>query len=163
MLVDQQNYLPDNLLYKVDRMSMAHSLEVRSPFLDHRIVEFARKMPERMKIRKAILKRVMKGRLPGAVLSRKKTGLDVPAQEWLRGPLLPFLNETLHPSVIRRTGLFDAGFVSRVIRDHRDHRANAGYQLWSLMTLFLWLKRWDVAIPEVESEFLETGTLAAAS
>jgi asparagine synthase (glutamine-hydrolysing) len=169
MLVDQHNYLPDNLLYKVDRMSMAHSLEVRPPLLDHRIVEFSRRLPERLKIRggnqKAILKRVMKGRLPEGILKRRKRGLDIPAHEWFRGPLLPFLRETLHPDVVRRTNLFDAGYTQRLIRDHRDKRINAGYQLWALLTLFLWLKRWNIEIPPARGQtmFLPSEALAAAN
>jgi asparagine synthase (glutamine-hydrolysing) len=169
LLVDQKHYLPDNLLYKVDRMSMAHSLEVRPPFLDHRIIEFARRLPERMKMRggyqKAILKRVMKGRLPAAILNRKKSGLDVPAHDWLRGPLLPFLQDTLQPNVVRSTDLFDADYVSRLIRDHRERRINAGYHLWALMTLFRWLKRWDIEIPPAAERrmFLQPELLAVAS
>jgi asparagine synthase (glutamine-hydrolysing) len=143
MFADQLAYLPDDLLCKVDRMSMAHSLEVRPPLLDHRIVEFAARLPERLKIRgsyqKAILKRAMKGKLPDAILNRKKSGLDIPAHEWFRGPLLPLLQDTL-----RHTSLFDADFITRLIDDHRNRRVNAGYQLWGLLTLFLWMKRWNI-------------------
>jgi asparagine synthase (glutamine-hydrolysing) len=150
--LDQRYYLPDNLLYKVDRMSMAHSLEVRPPLLDHRIVEFAARLPEHLKIngvqQKAILKRVMKGKLPEHIVNRKKSGLDIPAHEWFRGPLLPLLEQTLRPSVIRSTGLFDASFVAKLVSDHKNKRVNAGYQLWGLLTLFLWLKRWDVQMPD---------------
>jgi asparagine synthase (glutamine-hydrolysing) len=107
----------------------------------------------------------MKGRLPDGILHRGKAGLDVPAHEWLRGSLFPFLQETLQPSVVRRTDLFDADYVSRLIRDHRERRINAGYHLWALMTLFLWLKRWDIAIPPAAERtmFLEPELLAAAS
>ncbi len=86
---DQRYYLPDDFLQKVDRMSMAHSLEVRPPYLDHRIVEFAARLPERFKIsgrrQKVILKRLMRRKLPISVLHRTKTGLDIPAHDWLRG------------------------------------------------------------------------------
>jgi asparagine synthase (glutamine-hydrolysing) len=145
MFADQLAYLPDDLLCKVDRMSMAHSLEVRPPLLDHRIVEFAARLPERLKIRgsyqKAILKRTMKGKLPDAILNRKKSGLDIPAHEWFRGPLLPLLQDTLRP-----TTLFDADIITRLIDDHRNRRINAGYQLWGLLTLFLWMKRWNIEV-----------------
>jgi asparagine synthase (glutamine-hydrolysing) len=150
LFLDQLYYLPDDLLYKVDRMSMAHSLEVRPPLLDHRIVEFAARLPESLKMRganqKAILRRVMQRKLPENILKRKKCGLDIPAHEWFRGPLLPLLLGTLSPDVVRRTNLFDAGAIARLISDHRNRRTNAGYQLWGLMTLFLWLKRWDIEI-----------------
>jgi asparagine synthase (glutamine-hydrolysing) len=156
LMLDQQYYLPDNLLYKVDRMSMAHSLEVRPPLLDHRIVEFAGRLPERLKIRgsnqKAILKRVMKGKLPDSILNRKKSGLDIPAHEWFRGPLLPLLEETLRPDVVRSTSLFNSDVTERLIVDHKEKRINAGYQLWGLMTLFLWLKRWDIQVVPLEEQ-----------
>jgi asparagine synthase (glutamine-hydrolysing) len=156
LMLDQQYYLPDNLLYKVDRMSMAHSLEVRPPLLDHRIVEFAGRLPERLKIRgsnqKAILKQVMKGKLPDSILNRKKSGLDIPAHEWFRGPLLPLLEETLRPDVVRSTSLFNSDVTERLIVDHKEKRINAGYQLWGLMTLFLWLKRWDIQVVPLEEQ-----------
>jgi asparagine synthase (glutamine-hydrolysing) len=156
LMLDQQYYLPDNLLYKVDRMSMAHSLEVRPPLLDHRIVEFAGRLPERLKIRgsnqKAILKHVMKGKLPDSILNRKKSGLDIPAHEWFRGPLLPLLEETLRPDVVRSTSLFNSDVTERLIVDHKEKRINAGYQLWGLMTLFLWLKRWDIQVVPLEEQ-----------
>jgi asparagine synthase (glutamine-hydrolysing) len=166
--MDQMYYLPDNLLYKVDRMSMAHSLEVRPPLLDHRIVEFAGRLPEHLKMRggkqKAILKRVMKGKLPESILSRRKSGLDIPAHEWFRGPLLELARETLHPETVRRTSLFNHRTTERLIRDHREKRINAGYQLWGLVTLFLWLRKWDIEIvPAEEQTTPELGALAAAS
>ena len=90
---DQKYYLPDDILAKVDRMSMAHSIEVRPPFLDHRIVEFAARLPDGLKIRgaeqKVMLRRLMRNRLPPSVLRRKKVGFDIPAHEWLRGPAAP--------------------------------------------------------------------------
>jgi asparagine synthase (glutamine-hydrolysing) len=169
MMMDQMYYLPDNLLYKVDRMSMAHSLEVRPPLLDHRIVEFAGRLPERLKMRggaqKAILKRVMAGKLPDSILNRKKSGLDIPAQEWFRGPLLELLKETLHPEAVRRTSLFNPRTTERLIRDHKEKRINAGYQLWGLLTLFLWLKKWDIEIVPAGEQASSTtlDALAAAS
>src|SRR5207237_8598047 len=89
LLFDQMYYLPDDILYKVDRMSMAHSLEVRPPFLDHRIVEFAASLPERLKIhrstQKYVLKQLMKDKLPSSILQRSNVGFDVTAHVWLRG------------------------------------------------------------------------------
>ncbi len=167
MLADQRYYLQDNLLYKVDRMSMAHSLEVRPPFLDHRIVEFSRRLPERMKIRgasqKVILNRLMKGKLPQSILKRKKTGLDIPAHEWLRGPLAGLLEETLRPAAVRRMDLLDATAVSRLMSDHRDRRTNVGYQLWALLTLFLWMERWDIEIPPAMQRTKRTSEAFAAA
>jgi asparagine synthase (glutamine-hydrolysing) len=98
--LDQLAYLPDDILNKCDRMSMAHSIEVRPPFLDHRIVEFAATLPENMKIRggrlKFILRELMKDRLPRSVLARRKEGFDIPAHHWLRTTLRPLLLDTLN-------------------------------------------------------------------
>jgi asparagine synthase (glutamine-hydrolysing) len=146
--VDQAYYLPDDILYKTDRMSMAHSLEVRPPFLDHRIVEFARSLPQKLKIRgfqqKFILKELMRGKLPDFVLDRKKSGFDIPTHEWFRGPLRNLLMDTLTPQAIDATGVFDSRAIHSLIRDHMERRINVGYHLWGLLTLFLWMKRWNV-------------------
>ena len=152
--VDQSFYLADDILYKTDRMSMAHSLEVRPPFLDHRIVEFAAALPDRLKIRglsqKFLLKELMRGKLPEAVLRRKKTGFDIPTHDWFRGVLRGLLMDTLTPEAISATGLFDADAIHALIRDHMERRINIGYHLWGLLTLFLWMKRWKVETPPPE-------------
>jgi asparagine synthase (glutamine-hydrolysing) len=155
MRVDQQYYLPDDILYKTDRMSMAHSLEVRPPFLDHRIVEFASELPQRLKIRggkqKFLLRELMRGKLPEAILHRKKTGFDIPTHDWFRGSLRGLLLDTLTTDAIQQTGIFDAGEIHALIRDHMERRINVGYHLWGLLTLFLWMKRWKVeVVPPVE-------------
>ena len=146
--LDQLYYLPDDILNKSDRMSMAHALEVRPPFLDHRIVEFAAGLPERLKIRglkqKFLLKELMRGKLPEAVLNRKKTGFDIPTHDWFRGPLRGLLMETLTPEAIAATGIFDPKAIEELMRDHMERRINIGYHLWGLLTLFLWMKRWKV-------------------
>jgi asparagine synthase (glutamine-hydrolysing) len=149
--IDQNYYLPDDVLYKTDRMSMAHSLEVRPPFLDHRIVEFAASLPSSLKIRgwkqKFLLKALMRGKLPQAVLDRGKTGFDIPAHDWFRGPLRGLLMETLTPEAVRAAAVFDGAAIESLIRDHMERRTNAGYHLWGLLTLFLWMKRWKVEVP----------------
>ncbi len=145
---DQKYYLPDDILVKTDRMSMAHSLEVRPPFLDHRIVEFAAGLPAHFKIRggqqKFVLKELMKHKLPSSVVHRKKIGFDIPAHEWLRGPLKPLLLETLEAGVSEHPGLFRRSKIEACVRRHLERRANLGYHLWGLMTLFLWMKRWRI-------------------
>ena len=148
LLFDQRYYLPDDILYKVDRMSMAHSMEVRPPFLDHRIVEFAAALPESFKVRgselKFILRELMKGTLPRSILYRKKTGFDIPAHDWFRGLLKPLLLETVTQPAVEQTGLFRWQGIEAIIRDHLDRRANLGYHLWGLVILFLWLKQWNI-------------------
>lgn len=148
--LDQNCYLPDDILYKADRMSMAHSLEVRPPFLDHRIVEFADSLPGRFKIRgarqKYLLKELMKDRLSPLILRRKKTGLDIPTHDWLRSTLRPLLLDTLTPDDIEETRLFRADVIQDFIESHLERRANLGFHLWGLMILFLWMKRWKIQV-----------------
>jgi asparagine synthase (glutamine-hydrolysing) len=145
---DQRYYLADDILQKVDRMSMAHSLEVRPPFLDHRIVEFAARLPEKMKIdgrqHKVVLKRLMRDKLPASVLHRRKTGLDIPTHDWLRGALRPLLMDTLNAAAIDETGLFRREHIEFFIKQHMERRANLGYHLWGLLILFLWIKHWNI-------------------
>ncbi|MGA2275584.1 MAG: asparagine synthase (glutamine-hydrolyzing) [Bryobacteraceae bacterium] len=146
--VDQNYYLPDDILYKTDRMSMAHSLEVRPPMLDHRIVEFAARLPARLKIRdwrqKYVLKELMRGKLPERVLNRKKAGFDIPTHDWFRRPLRRLLMDTLTPEAVKASGIFHERAIEALIRDHMERRINVGYHLWGLLTLFLWMKRWKV-------------------
>lgn len=153
---DQRYYLPDDILYKVDRMSMAHSLEVRPPFLDHRIVEFAASLPQEFKIRgfrqKFLLRELMRNRLPPSVVRRKKEGFDIPAHEWLRGGLRPLLLDTLTAEAVEQTKIFRWDALRALLRDHLDRRANLGYHLWGLLTLFLWMKKWRVQTVPVAEE-----------
>ncbi|MCS7316116.1 MAG: asparagine synthase (glutamine-hydrolyzing) [Bryobacterales bacterium] len=151
LLFDQLHYLPDDILYKVDRMSMAHSLEVRPAFLDHRIVEFAASLPEDFKIRrgrlKYVLRELMKDRLPPVVIHRAKEGLDIPAHQWLRTVLRPLLLDTLTPAAVRDTGLFVPAAVEAMVRRHLERRANLGFQLWGLLILFLWARKFRIQTP----------------
>jgi asparagine synthase (glutamine-hydrolysing) len=145
---DQNFYLPDNILYKIDRMSMAHSLEARPPFLDPRIVDFAARLPESMKMNrfrlKYVLKCLMKNKLPKPVLNRPKIGLDIPIHEWFRGPLRELLMETLSRQNIMQTELFDWQAISGLLDAHLTRKKNLGYHLWGLMTLMIWIKRWNI-------------------
>jgi asparagine synthase (glutamine-hydrolysing) len=147
---DQRYYLTDDLLQKVDRMSMAHSLEVRPPYLDHRMIEFAASLPDRFKVsgrrHKLILKRLMRSKLPKRVLRRSKSGLDIPTHDWLRGPLRSYLEEILSPAEVKGNGLFRPEAIERLKCDHIERQANLGYHLWGLMILFLWMKHWNVQI-----------------
>lgn len=146
--LDQLCYLPDDILYKTDRMSMAHALEVRPPFLDHRIVEFCASLPVELKIRgnqrKFLLEELMKGKLPPGVLRRKKVGLDIPSHDWLRGPLRELLTDTLSTDAIARTKLFHPAVIQNLVRRHLERRGNYGFHLWGLMILFLWLNKWQI-------------------
>jgi asparagine synthase (glutamine-hydrolysing) len=143
LAIDQQLYLVEDILYKCDRMSMAHSLEVRPPFLDHRIAEFAATLPERFKQGKHVLRELMRDKLPPAVTSRSKEGFDIPAHDWFRTRLKALLLDTVHERAVRESGLMlQWPAVRRLMDDHFARRTNAGYHLWGLLTLFLWAKRW---------------------
>lgn len=146
---DQKYFLPDDILMKVDRMSMAHAVEARPALLDHRIVEFVAKLPPSFKIRssrqKWILKELMQDKLPASVLNRKKTGLDIPAHEWLRGPLRPLLSDALG-TVSEYSELFRTDEIQSCVRRHMERRENLGYHLWGLMILFLWMRRWRIQL-----------------
>ena len=166
--LDQICYLPDDILNKCDRMSMAHSLEVRPPFLDHRIVEFAARLPEGLKIHgtqlKFVLRELMRDKLPPSVLKRGKEGFDIPAHHWMRTTLRPLLTETLSEANVRASGLFSWEAVERVMRSHLDRRANLGYHLWGLLVLFLWMKRWQIEPPSKAAlQETETPATTAAS
>jgi asparagine synthase (glutamine-hydrolysing) len=145
---DQKYFLPDDILTKVDRISMAHSVEVRPPFLDHRIVEFAASLPADLRIhgsrQKVILKNLMRGKLPPAVLSRKKVGLDIPAHEWFRGALRPLLDDAIAGAEGEHSGFFQFEKIRALAKAHQERRANAGYHLWGLLTLLLWMKKWRI-------------------
>jgi asparagine synthase (glutamine-hydrolysing) len=158
---DQRYYLADDILQKVDRMSMAHSLEVRPPFLDHRIVEFAARLPQHMKIdgrhHKVVLKKLMQNKLPASVLRRRKTGLDIPAHDWLRGTLRPLLLDTLSATAIDATHLFRRERLEFFIKEHLERRANLGYHLWGLLILFLWIRHWNIqtaSVPRVAEKIV---------
>ena len=159
---DQKYYLPDDILTKVDRMSMAHALEVRPPFLDHRIVEFANSLPSHLKIdgsrQKVLLKTLMRGKLPPRILTRKKIGFDIPAHEWFRGPLRPLLREAMDYARAEHAGFFRMLEIEALVRAHLERRANLGYHLWGLMILFLWMKKWGIqtgALAEPASRKME--------
>ena len=145
---DQRYFLPDDILTKTDRMSMAHSLEVRPPFLDHRIVEFAASLPASLKIRgpkqKVILKELMRDKLPRSILQRSKVGFDIPVHDWLRGCLRSLMQEVLMDGASDQGALFRRDVIEMQIRHHLERRVNVGYHLWGLLVLFLWMKQWGI-------------------
>jgi asparagine synthase (glutamine-hydrolysing) len=151
---DQRYSMPDAILYKVDRMSMAHAVEVRPPFLDDRIVDLSRRLPERFKFAggqtKFILRRLMRDKLPRAVLKRPKIGFDIPIHEWFRGVLRPLLEDTLSEESLAQAGLFEYSEVRRLMDAHFAREANWGYHLWGLVTLVLWMRRWKIEAPAME-------------
>jgi len=148
---DQKYYLADDILVKSDRMSMAHAVEVRPPYLDHRIVEFAATLPASLKMRgprqKFLLKEMMKDKLPALILQRKKQGFDIPAHDWLRGPLRSLLTETLDTGLGNYQEIFCSEVIQSYLRSHLERQVNIGYHLWGLMILFLWMRKWRIQAP----------------
>ena len=142
LAVDMHTYLTDDILTKVDRMSMAHSLEVRSPFLDKDLIEFMATVPRRDKFtffdRKRLLKQVAKSYLPSDILNRPKKGFSIPLGEWLRGPLRPFLEELLLSKAARKRDLFNRDVLRRMIDDHLLMRRDYSQQLWAMLMLESW-------------------------
>ncbi len=151
--VDVKSYLTDDILVKVDRMSMAVSLEARVPFLDHRLVEFAFSLPPEDKIRgfgtKHLLKKSMADLLPEAVRGRSKQGFSIPIKNWIRGPLRPMMTDLLAADRLRRRGFFDAARVADLMDRHLRGVENYSHQLWALMVFESW---YDTYMDPVRSE-----------
>jgi asparagine synthase (glutamine-hydrolysing) len=144
--VDLRLGLPDDMLTKVDRASMAHGLEVRVPFLDHRVVEYACALPSRLKLRgarsKIALLDVFGAELPAKVRRRAKAGFDAPIGAWLRGPLRSLVRDTLSPGSLARAGWLSGPAVQALVLDHETGRADHAWRVWSLLVLQRWLECW---------------------
>ncbi|HXM34022.1 MAG TPA: asparagine synthase (glutamine-hydrolyzing) [Pyrinomonadaceae bacterium] len=145
LLADTMTYLPNDLLVKVDIATMANSLEARSPFLDHEVIEFAASLPEKMKLRglttKYLLKRVLRKLLPSQNLDRRKMGFGVPVGHWFRGKLEPFLRETVLSEKALKRELFKPEAVRRLVDLHVKGERDYSHQLWTLLMLELWFER----------------------
>ncbi len=143
LYVDTFSYLPEALLVKVDVTSMACSLEVRCPFLDHRLIEFAARLPARLKLRdgvgKYVLKKALAGVVPDALLHRRKMGFGIPLGPWFRGELRGLLRDTLLSTRARRRGFFDHDAICRLIDAH-ERGEEHGPRLWALLMLELWFR-----------------------
>jgi len=140
--VDIKMYLPDDILVKVDRMSMANSLEARVPFLDHEFVEFSATIPSNLKLHglttKYILKKTMSRLLPKEIIHRKKQGFSIPMKNWLRDELMNMMLEVLSKELIEEKGYFNYEQVNKLIQQHIEGKRNNAHKLWALMTFGLW-------------------------
>jgi len=143
--IDLQSYLPDDILVKVDRMSMANSLETRAPFLSPELADFALRLPDSLRVRgnrgKHLLRSVAAGWLPPRVMAKPKQGFAIPLAQWLRGPLLPLAADTFATRAFRERGMIDPDIASRLLHQHARGEADHGEPLWQLLCLELWAQR----------------------
>ena len=146
--LDMQTYLPDDILTKVDRASMAVGLEARVPLLDHRIIEFAWRLPTSSLLAsgkgKLPLRRILSRYVPTELFERPKTGFGVPIGEWIRGPLRAYVEDLLSEDSLRSVGLLAPAPVRRRLSEHLDGRRNWQYALWTVLMLQAWALRWRV-------------------
>lgn len=146
MHVDLKTYLPDAMLTKVDRASMAVGLEVRVPLLDHRIVEFTSMLSEKLKYRngtgKYLLKKLLARYVPPELFVRPKMGFGVPLGDWFREKLKPFLLDYLSAERLNRDGIFDVHYVQNILKEHMSGRINHQHRLWSLVVWEMWREQW---------------------
>ena len=152
---DLNHYLPLDILTKVDRMTMAHSLEARPPLLDHRLVEFAATIPARFRLRdgttKYLFKQAMRGILPDRIIDRQKHGFAVPLSRWFRGELAGFARDLLLSDTSRRRGIFNVGYIERLLRMNAQGR-DLDLQLWTVLSLEMWCRRFLDAPPQRATE-----------
>jgi len=154
--LDLKQYLPNDILTKVDRMSMAHSIEAREPLLDHKLVEFAATIPAELRLRgrtgKYIFKKAMEGVLPDAILRRRKRGFAIPLSRWFRGDLNGFVRDILLSKSSRENGIFNPAYVERLLNLHQNGR-NMDLQIWTMITFELWRRRFIDAAPRKRAGF----------
>ena len=142
MYLDMTTYLPDDVLVKVDRATMASGLEARAPLLDHRVAEFAWSLPSHMKVRgstgKWILRKLLDRLMPGENFDRSKMGFAIPIGDWLTGPLRDWGTDLLRPERIRADGYFNPAVVSRKWSQHVSGRSNHQFELWTILMFNAW-------------------------
>jgi asparagine synthase (glutamine-hydrolysing) len=167
LYTDLKTYLVDDILVKVDRMSMAVSLEARVPFLDYEVVEYAASIPAALKLRrfqrKHILRKAVGHLLPPEILTRGKEGFSIPLKNWLRGELKPMMLDLLSVARLRRQGWFTPDFVQRLITEHLQGRANHSHHLWPLMVFQLWCDRYLKAPAREGSDRVDSPMLSDAT
>lgn len=146
MRFDFETYLPEDVLTKVDRMSMAHSIESRVPLLDNDVIDFAATLPTEFKIhqgrRKHVMKEALKGMVPDAILNRKKQGFGIPLGGWFRGGLTDVFADVLGSARTRQRGYFQPAFIDRIVQEHLSGRRDHTLQLWQLLVFELWQRNY---------------------
>ena len=166
---DFVSYLPDDILVKVDRAAMSVSLETRIPLLDHRVIEFAWRLPGSLQQRRGqgkwLLRQILHEHVPPALVKRPKHGFAVPIADWLRGPLRPWAEEWLNGTRLRQEGFFDEKTVRQKWSEHLSQKRDWGQPLWNVLTFQAWLEEQNTTVPQSErlaSETPRTATFAEA-
>jgi asparagine synthase (glutamine-hydrolysing) len=158
---DLNHYLPLDILTKVDRMTMAHSLEARPPLLDHRLVEFAATIPAKFRLRngttKYLFKQAMRGIVPNDIIDRPKHGFAVPLAQWLRRDLAGFTRDLLLSDTCRQRGIFDLQYVERLLRSNQRGR-NLDLQIWTILSFELWCRRFLDSTPFAAEHAIPSAT-----
>ena len=138
--------LPELLLMRVDKISMATSVESRVPFLDHRLVEYSMHIPRTRKLHqgetKYILKKAVEGIIPNEIIYRPKQGFSAPVDEWIRGEWYGFVKDLFERSPLIREGFMNREFVNDILQGHHSGKRRAGQLVWNLTNLLLWYERW---------------------
>lgn len=151
LLTDQMTYLPNDLLVKVDIASMANSLEARSPFLDHKLIEFAASLPAHLKMRryqtKSLLKKVASRLVPREVIYRRKMGFGVPVGKWFREEMKSFVSDVLLSEASLRRGIIKPEIIKKYVEEHTNAKRDHSFQLWTLLMLELWFQRFIDRVP----------------
>ena len=164
LYLDTKLWLPDDLLARGDKTSMASSLEARVPLLDHKLVEFAASLPPHMKLkgltRKYLLKKVARRWLPSEVIDRKKEGFPMPFSIWFRNEARDFVRDLLSPATLKRRGLFDVAYVEQLLQHHESGVADHGSLLWGLLSLELWHR---IFLDSAQSSFRQRSEVLIAS
>ena len=150
MLLDLTGYLPSDILVKVDRASMAVSLETRAPLLDHRLIEWTWRLPLALKRRnrtgKWMLRQLLYRYVPPSLVERPKMGFAVPIDRWLRGPLREWAWSLLEPSRLRREGVLRPESIERLWHDHQSGRRNHQHRLWVALMFQAWREEWSATM-----------------
>jgi asparagine synthase (glutamine-hydrolysing) len=153
LYLDSKTYLPGDILTKVDRMSMAVSLESRAPLLDHKLIEFVATIPASLKLKgletKHIFKRAVRGLVPDEILDRPKQGFGMPIQQWINQELRDYIRDTLLERRTRERGYFNQRYIDLLFDEHRRHRRDHSPQLWALFMLELWHRAYADPSPSV--------------
>jgi asparagine synthase (glutamine-hydrolysing) len=166
LYLDMKMYLEGDILTKVDRASMACSLEVRVPLLNHSFVQFATAVPHDMKLRgmttKYLLRRSLRGILPDSILQRPKKGFNMPVAKWLVGPLRDLAHDVLDERKLTEAGLFRPAYVARLLREHEDRQTDRRKELWTLLMFELWHQKLRQTVPAIRPQVPQLAEAASS-